>query len=254
MTPQLQAIKMDETNTETTNPAWKTLYRIGGMAALGTVLVGLVEIGITFLPGGNTPYKTVFDWFTLFQNNWFMGLRNLGLLNIFFYALDIPIFFALYGAHRKANQTLAALAMIVSFIGVAVFYATNRAFAMLDISNQYALATTEAQRSILAAAGQAMLSVGQSHTPGTFIAFFLSEFASLLISVVMLRDKLFSKANAYVGFLCFTFLLIFEVCTSFVPALQGVAMILAMLGGILSLVWEILVALKLFRLGQNTQG
>jgi hypothetical protein len=57
-----------------------------------------------------------------------------------------------------------------------------------------------------------------------------------------------------VGFLCFTFLLIFEVCTSFVPALQGPAMILAMLGGILSLVWEILVALKLFHLGQNTKG
>jgi hypothetical protein len=254
MTPQLQAIKMDETNAETTNPAWKTLYIVGGMAALGTVLVGLVEIGITFLPGGNTPYKTVFDWFTLFQNNWFMGLRNLGLLNILFYALDIPIFFALYGAHRKASQTLAALAMIVSFIGVAVFYATNRAFAMLDLSNQYALATTEAQRAILAAAGQAMLSVGQSHTPGTFIAFFLSEIASLLISVVMLRDKLFSKTNAYVGFLCFTSLLIFEVCSSFVPALQGVAMILAMLGGVLSLVWEILVALKLFHLGQNTKG
>ena len=203
MTTQLQAIKMDETNTETTNPAWKSLYRVGGVAALGTVLVGLVEIGITFLPGGNTPYETVFDWFTLFQNNWFMGLRNLGLLNILFYALDIPIFFALYGAHRKASQTLAALAMIISFIGVAVFYATNRAFAMLDLSNQYALATTEAQRAVLAAAGQAMLSVGQSHTPGTFIAFFLSEFAGLLISVVMLRDKLFSKANAYVGILGF---------------------------------------------------
>jgi len=254
MTTQLQAIKTGETNTETTIPAWRTLYRVGGMAALGTVLVGLVEIGITFLPGGNTPYKTVFDWFTLFQNNWFMGLRNLGLLNILFYALDIPIFFALYGAHRKASQTLAALAVIVSFVGVAVFYATNRAFAMLDISNQYALATTEAQRSILAAAGQAMLSVGQSHTPGTFMAFFLSEVARLLISVVMLRDKLFSKANAYVGFVCFTSLLIFEVCTSFVPALQGVPMIFAMLGGILSLVWEILVALKLFHLGQNTKG
>jgi hypothetical protein len=254
MTIQMQAIKMDETNTETTHPAWRTLYKVAGMAALGTVLVGLVEIGITFLPGGNTAYKTVFDWFTLFQNNPFMGLRNLGLLNILFCALDIPTFFALYGAHRKASQTLAALAMIVSFIGVAVFYATNRAFAMLDISNQYALATTDGQRAILAAAGQAMLSVGQSHTPGTFMAFFLSEMASLLMSAVMLRDRIFSKANAYVGFLCFTFLLIFEICTSFVPAWQGVAMILAMLGGILSLVWEILVAQKLFLLGQNTKG
>jgi len=144
--------------------------------------------------------------------------------------------------------------MTVSFIGVAVFYATNRAFAMLDLSNQYAQATTEVQRSILAAAGQAMLAVGQSHTPGTFIAFFLSEVASLLISVGMLRGRLFSKANATVGFIGFTLMLIFEVCASFVPAWQGGAMFLAMLGGILSLVWEILVAIKLFQLGQNSKG
>lgn len=233
---------------------WRSLYKIAGVAAVGTVLVGVVEIGITFLPEGNTTLKTVFDWFTLFQNHPFMGLRNLGLLNLFFYAFDIPIFFALYAAHRKSSQTLAALAVIVSFIGVAVFYATNRAFAMLELSNQYALAATEAQRSILAAAGQAMLSVGQSHTPGTFIAFFLSESASLLMSAVLLRGKLFSKANAYVGLIGFSLMLLFEIITSFVPALQGEAMILAMLGGILSLVWEILVALKLFQLSQNAKG
>jgi hypothetical protein len=254
MDEKMKSMNSNPLSSGSADQNWKSLYKIGGFAALGTVLVGLIEIGITFLPGGNTAYKTVFDWFTLFQNNWFMGLRNLGLLNILFYALDIPIFFALFGAHRKTNQTLAALAMIVSFIGVAVFYATNRAFAMLDISNQYALATTEAQRSILAAAGQAMLSVGQSHTPGTFMAFFLSESASLLISVVMLREKLFSKVNAYAGFLGFTFMLIFEVCASFMPAMQGVSMIFAMVGGILSLVWEILVAIKLFHLAQNTKG
>ncbi len=142
------------------------------------------------------------------------------------------------------------LAMIVSFIGVAVFYATNRAFAMLDISQQYALATTEAQKSMLAAAGQAMLSVGKSHTPGTFIAFFLSEAAGVLISVVMLRGELFSKINSYMGILGFGSLLIFEIATSFVPALQGVAMIFAMLGGILSMVWDILLAQKLFQLSK----
>ncbi|HEY3310981.1 MAG TPA: DUF4386 family protein [Anaerolineales bacterium] len=254
MTTHLQAIKTVETNPGTTFPAWGALYRVAGMAALGTVLVGLLEIGITFLPGGNSSYNTVFDWFTLFQTNWFMGLRNLGLLNLLFYAFDIPIFFALYGAHRKTSQTLAPLAMLVSFIGVAVFYATNRAFAMLALSNQYALATTDAQRSILAAAGQALLAVGQSHTPGTFIAFFLSETASLLISVVMLRGGLFSKAAAYLGLLGFTFMLVFEVCTSFVPALQSVALVLALLGGILSLVWELLVAQTLFHLAQNTKG
>lgn len=71
---------------------WKSLYKVGGIAALGTVLVGVIEIAITFLPGGNDTHQTVFDWFTLFQNNAFMGLRSLGLLNLFFYALNIPIF------------------------------------------------------------------------------------------------------------------------------------------------------------------
>jgi len=251
MKTNLQTNPLNTAKPNNTDPVWKSLYRVGGMAALGTLLVGLVEIGITFLPGGNTPCVTVFDWFTLLQNNSFMGLRNLGLLNILFNALAIPTFFALFVAHRKTSQTLAALTMIISFIGVAVFYATNRAFAMLDLSHQYALATTEAQRAILAAAGQAMLSVGQSHTSGTFIAFFLSEFAGLLISIVMLRDKLFSKANAYAGLLGFSFLLIFEICTSFVPGLRSVAMIFAMLGGILSLVWDILVARRFFQLGRT---
>jgi hypothetical protein len=60
MTTQLKAIKMNEKNTETTNPSWRTLYRVGGIAALGTVLVGLVEIGITFLPGA-TQQKKLFS-------------------------------------------------------------------------------------------------------------------------------------------------------------------------------------------------
>ncbi len=113
--------------------------------------------------------------------------------------LGIPVFFALFGAHRRVNVTYAALAMVISFIGVAVFLATNRAFSMLDLSSQYLAATSDAQRAVLAAAGKAMLSVGQSHTPGTFLGFFLSEVAGMIISIVMLRGKVFNKVTAYVG-------------------------------------------------------
>jgi hypothetical protein len=236
---------------EAADPNWQSLYQIGGVAALLAVLTALIEIIITFLPGGMTSSETVIDWFTLFQNNPFLGLRNLGLLNIIITALGIPTFFALYAAHRHVNKTYAALAMIISFMGVAVFYATNRAFPMLDLSNQYAAATTDAQRAMYAAAGQAMLSVGQSHTPGTFIGFFLSEIAGIVISIVMLRSKVFSKAAAYAGILGFGLLLIFEICSSFVPALFGVALIFAMLGGLLSMIWYILIARRLFQLGQS---
>jgi hypothetical protein len=98
---------------------WAGIYKLGGVAASGAVLTGIIEIGITFLPGGNTPQETVLDWFTLFQENPFMGLRNLGLLNIFLNALAIFTYLALYAAHRKTSERpFAALATLISFLGM----------------------------------------------------------------------------------------------------------------------------------------
>ena len=235
---------------ESSNSSWKSLYKVGGVAAIIVVVTALIELIITFFPGGRTPSETVIDWFTLFQNNWFLGLRNLGLLNIIIIVLGIPTFFALYGAHRQVNKTYGALAVIISFIGVAVFLATNRAFPMLELSSQYASAATGAQRSILEAAGQSMLSVGKSHTPGTFMGFFLGEIAGITISVVMLRSKIFSKINAFVGILGFVLLSIYEICSSFVPALSNAAMIVAMGGGLLSMAWYIMLSRRFFQLGR----
>jgi hypothetical protein len=229
---------------------WNGIYKLGGLAALSAVLAGLLEIAITFLPGGNVPQETVVDWFTLFQNNWFLALRNLGLLNIFLNSLGILTYFALYAAHREnPQQPYAALAMIISFLGIGVFLATNRAFPMFALSNQYATAATGAQRAVLEATGQSMLSVGQSHTPGTFLGFSLSEVAGIVISIVMLRSKVFSNVTAFVGILGFGILLIFEFFSSFVSGLSSVTITLAMFGGLLSMAWYILVARKLLQLG-----
>ena len=88
---------------------WKRLYRVGGVAALVAVLVGLIETGITFLPGGTSAGTvSVVDWYTLFQSNPFIALRNLGLLNMFFNVTAIPAYLALYGALRKTNYSLAS--------------------------------------------------------------------------------------------------------------------------------------------------
>lgn len=138
--------------------------------------------------------------------------------------------------------------MIFSFASVIAYLATNRAFSMLELSGQYAQATTEAQRAMFAAAGQAMLSVGRSHSPGTFIGFFLGELAGVLMSVVMLKGKVFSKATAIIGIIGFTLLSIFEVWTSFVPALKPAALIFAMGGGLLNIIWLILLGRRLFQL------
>lgn len=242
--------------TEAVDSGWKGLYKVGGAAALTAVGVGVIEVMITFLPGGGTSegVVTVVDWFTLFQDNWFMGLRNLGLLNIVITILGIPVFLALYGAHRRGDGVYAALAMITAFIGTAVFLATNRAFPMLDLSHRYAAAATDVERAVLEAAGQVMLSVGKSHTPGTFLGFFLSEVAGIIISIVMLRGNVFGKVGAYAGMLGFGLLLVSEVCSSFVPTLSGVAMIFAMGGGLLGMTWYVLAGRRLLQLGEGTPG
>ena len=237
-----------QTKKENPPTEWVGLYKLGAITSLLILCTALLEILITFLPGGYASAETVVDWFNLLHNNWFLGLRNLGLLNIVMIALGTPMFFALCMTHRKVNPNYSVLAMIISFIGDAVFYATNRAFAMWDLSNQYAAASTPAQRTILEAAGQALLAVGQSHTPGTFLGFCLGEIAGILISFVMLRAGIFSKLTAYAGILGFGMLLVYEICQSFVPGSANFALIFAMIGGILNLVWYGLITHRFFKM------
>jgi hypothetical protein len=229
----------------------KNLYRIGAVAALMAVLLMVSEILITFLPGGGAggqATETVLDWFALFQTSPLMGLRNLGLINMIATCLSIPIFFALYLAHRKADPMYGALALIMFIIGATVYLANNTAFPMLSLSGKYASATTDAQRSLFVAAGEAMLAQAESHTPGTFVGFFFTEMSSIAISIVMLRNRLFSKTAAYAGIVGFGLLLTFDILASFVPAWFSVAMIFAVTGGLASIAWSGLIARGLFKL------
>jgi len=234
--------------------SWKSIYRIGGTAALMVVLVMLMEILITFLPGGGATGPdtvTVLDWFALLQSNPLMGLRNLGLVNMVAASLAIPVLLALYAAHRKVDRVYATLALILSLIGTTVYLANNTAFPMLALSGRHAAATTDAQRTLLAAAGEAMLAQAESHTPGTFVGFLYTEISSIIISIVMLRGRVFGKPTACAGILGFGFLFVFEVLSSFVPTLFDVAMVLAIIGGLSSIVWYGLIARRLFQLGRE---
>ena len=122
---------------------------------------------------------------------------------------------------------------------------------MLALSQQYAVAANEAQRATLEATAQSMLAAGRSHTQGTFIAFFLSELAGVLISVIMLRSKVFSQATGYAGILGFGMLLVFDFLSAFVTGLGTATMILAMFGGIFSLAWYIMIARRLFQFAKD---
>jgi hypothetical protein len=229
---------------------WKALYRLAAVCVFLAFAVMVLEILISAIPVGprlSAETPTTAYWFRLFRQSPFMAMRNLGLINIIATTLMIPVFASLCGLHRRENGAFAGLTLLFFLAGYAVFMADNTAFPMLALSKLYAAAESESQRSLLAAAGEALLVRGRSHTPGTFPGFFLSDLAGISVSLVMLRGKVFNKATGVIGIVTFGFLFIFEVISSFLPSLFVIATIIVMLGGISALVWYMMIGLRLVR-------
>jgi len=232
---------------ETAGPGWRAFYKVAGAAVLLAVLVALAEIAIGFLPGvaqATQRMATPIDWFTLFASHWFLGLRSLGLLNLIGAALLTPAFLAMYFALRRENEPWAAMGAILFFMGMAVYLAGSRAFAMLALSSQYASAATDAQRALLAAAGQAMLTEGSNR-----LGLFLIGAAGLVLSVVMLRGKVFGRATGYAGVAGNGLMLVLEIILAFPPAWRDAWMSVAMCAGVAIMVWYVLVGGRLLRMG-----
>jgi hypothetical protein len=130
----------------------KGLCRIGGVATLILIVYSLVTmIQLTLLGGQPSTAKEIF---TLLQNNRLVGLLRLDVLTVLVMPLYYLLFAGVYVALRRSNGDYAALATALAFIGVTLFLATPSVFSMLYLSDQYAAATTEAQKSLFLAAGE----------------------------------------------------------------------------------------------------
>ncbi|MBN1813934.1 MAG: DUF4386 family protein [Anaerolineae bacterium] len=248
------------THTEITGSAWKGLYRIGGAAILiavvifrrnfGAELVGFRGFGIFDVPA--MPPSSAIDWFTLLQNNRFVGLALLDVVDIVNYALVGLMFLALYGALRRANRSAMTVATAFGLVGIAVYFASNQAFAMLSLSDQYAAATDDAQRAMLLAAGQALLAI---HNPGTIyqglgihMSLLLVVLAGLIMSIVMLRSSIFGKTTAWTGIIANGCVLGYFVALAFAPALCALPHVIS---APFRVVWYVLIARRLFQLGSS---
>lgn len=257
MTSLTKPLSITTSNRPSTGSDWNRFHRISAGAALLAVLVALTDITLTFLPAGaeQPGTMTAVDWFHLFQNNWFFGLRNLGLLpNILTLLLMVPLFLSLYMIHQRTQQPLAAVAVIFSVLGAAVYLSNNAAFPMLTLSMKYTAALTESQRTLLIGAGEAVLARGEDFTPGSFPGFFLNEMATIMMAWVMLQGKIFSKATGYAGLLGGISLLVFTIWATYIPVGFGVSMLLAMVGGISSIVWYILTSRKLLQMSTQAHS
>jgi hypothetical protein len=236
------------------------LYSIGGAAALLCALMYVIA-SIILVPANRAspPPATPLEWFTLFQNSPLTGLFYLGLADVVIMLLWGPLSLTLYFILRQFNPAWSLIATSFVFVGIAVFLATNIAFSMLSLSQQYAAATTEAEKASLLAAGQTLLAISQG-TGGQYLGMPLAWLGGLILSLAMLHGLAFSKLTAWTGILGLGLLIVsvpFAGYTTAGPTTGVVSAIIAvtyMGGGLLSLVWYILVGRKLLTLGRLRQG
>jgi hypothetical protein len=239
----------EETSAQTADAAWKGLSTIGGVAALVVVLLYLLDIAVSFSGGDTHPGALdATEWFALLQTNALLGLRTLGLLNVLSVMVAVPLYFALFAAHWRTNPACAGLALLTFLVGAAIYLANNPAAPMLALSARFETATPGSERSLVAAAGEAILARGEDFTPGGFAGLFLTEVAGLGMSLVMLGGKVFSRATAWAGIVGLALLSLFTIWATFVPVGYPAAMILALVGGLSIMGWYVLTARRLFQL------
>jgi hypothetical protein len=243
-------------NIETKITHWNWLYTLGGVAALTAMFVNLSDIFLGFGSSEFVTYgsKSAVDWFATFHESSFEGLYALGIFNSAYMLAMLPVYFVILWAHRRQQAVQSALVLVIFLIATAIYLSTNAAIPMLVLAEKYSLAQTEVQKTMFAAAGEAILARGEDFTPGAFPGLFLSSIAALAMSFVMLRGGIFGRWNVWIGILSFTFLLLFTIIATFVPSLYTFAFcFLGSLGGILALTWFALTARRLFQLGSKEE-
>jgi len=224
-------------NIESHASDWNWLYRIGGYAAL--LMFVLIPIQIVIFIAWAPP-QTVQQYFTLFQHNRLLGLLDLDLLLIVDNLLAIPLNLAFFVALRRKNASFVLIATALGLLSIILYLVSREAtFSMMALSDQSTAATTEAQRQIFLAAGQVMLI---SYNGTVFnISYILGAIGLIILSVVMLKTDVFSKTIAYLG--------LAANIIAFGLYLPPAGVYISIFSVVFLWIWDILIALRLFQLG-----
>lgn len=218
---------------------WNGLYVIGGLAALfGVALVPLQLVVFMTWP----PPSTAVEWFALFQSSKVGGLLAFEFLFVVNAVLGIATTLALYVALKQSSESWMVLALAAGLLEAVAFVVARPALEMLFLSDQYAAATTEAQRMLFLAAGETLWAT--FHGTAFHVGYNLFSIYFLIVPLVMLKTTLFSKTTAYLGILA--------ALLNWGLYVPGIGLVLSMLSVFPLAVWNILIARRLLQLGRGS--
>jgi len=225
---------------EMTTQSWSDLFKLGSASALMMVVIIIIQM-IVFI-AAPPPYDgTALDWFMLFQKNTLIGLINFEILMVVYTIITIPVALSLYILLRQTNPSWTATFLVLSLTGVMCFIAARPAFEMLQLSSGYAAAGTDAQRAMFLAAGEAKLAT--FHGTAFHISYILGSITGLIISFIMLKTNIFSKATAYVRIAS-------SVC-DFGLYVPTIGIYISIFSVLFLVAWNIMIARRLYQLGKE---
>jgi hypothetical protein len=225
----------------------KSLYAIGGVAAilqLAFLLAYSIIVGIL----GSKPTSAA-EYFAIYQGSHLEAFLRGDFLMMILIGLYLGTFPALYVALRRLSPVYTALATLFTLITVALAFANESSFSLQHLGDQYTAATTDAQRTQLLAAGQAVIASDMWNSSSAYMSGILLQGAGAMISVIMLRSQDFSKVTAYAGLLGNGFDLIQHILDPFAPTISGY---IKMFMGLFYFVWFPMLARDFFKIRRNS--
>jgi hypothetical protein len=222
---------------------WRDLYRAGGVAALLATLTYVVALVVTFTvpeapaQGGAATLEYIAAHRAVYVLEQVLWLAPSVLLTV--------VFLALYPALMHVNKSWAAIGAVLGIASWAVTLAYpvtgGGAPALVYLSDQYAAATTDAQRAAFVAASEGL--IAQNYVP-TMMGV-LEAIGVLVVSLVMLKGSwrrgvaLLGVATGAIGI----------VCEGLKPVL-GLGYITY---GLMLFVWLVAIGWALVRLARDTR-
>lgn len=228
----------------------KNLYHIGGISALVQLAAILASIVIAAALGPRP--TSAAEFYAIQQANPLAALLRGDLVLMFFLlGAYFGTFPALWWNLRHVSPLAAAFAALFTGIAVVLSFSGESTFALYRLGNLYQAATNDAARAQLLAAGEAVLAAGWWYSSGSYMTGILMQGSGVIISLVMLKSKDFSKVTAISGLLSNALDLIQHLLHPFAPP---IAAPIQMFMGIFYFVWFPMLALDFFKLAKGNRN
>ena len=210
---------------------WRPLLRLGTVSAIVVVVMIPIQAAVFIL---SPPPTTVGDFFALFQRNPLLGLLDLDLLLTFDCLVMIPFYLTLFVLLRHVARSAALLALTLGLFSLVLFlFSRDATFSMWMVSDQYAVAGSEAQKAALMATGQTLPTL---YNGGRFgLSYVLGAVSTLVFSGAMFKHPLFGRRPGTIG--------VFTGITMLIPPNSGrLGLTVAILSLAPTAVWRVVLA------------